>query len=116
MKITNTIKKVSIVSLGLLLPLFAFAQMGVETIQTYEGSNERDLPSAIMNVVNYALIIVGVLALAFIVYGGFLYITAHGDDKQVDSAKGIIINAVIGIVVIGIAAALVNFVVGAVTQ
>ena len=41
---------------------------------------------------------------------------AHGDSGQVDSAKEVIIYAVIGIVVIGIAAALVNFVVGAVVQ
>jgi uncharacterized membrane protein YidH (DUF202 family) len=116
MKKLNIFKKASITALGLLLPMFAFAQMGIQEIQNYQGSNQRDLPTAIMTIVNYALIIVGVLALAFIVYGGFLYITAHGDDKQVSSAKDIIINAVIGIVVIGIAAALVNFVVGAVSQ
>ncbi|MDO8511668.1 MAG: pilin [bacterium] len=116
MKITNILKKGWIATLGLLLPAFAFAQMGINEIQGYEGSNQRDLPTAIMVIVNYVLIIVGVLALAFLVYGGFLYITSHGDTQQVDKAKTTIINAVIGIVVIGIAAALVNFVVGAVSQ
>jgi hypothetical protein len=59
--------------------------------------------------------LVGVIALGYIVYGGFLYITAHGDSGQVDSAKTTIINAIIGIVIIGVAAALVNFVVTTVT-
>ena len=89
--------------------------MGLNVVNSYDPP-ARDLPSTIVMIVNYALTIVGVIALAYIVYGGFLYITAHGDSGQVDSAKEIIIYAVIGIVVIGVAAALVNFVVGAVTQ
>jgi len=97
-------------------PQIVSAQMGLDVVDGYEGSNQRDLPSAIMTIVNYVLVIVGVIALAFLVYGGFLYITSHGDSSQVDAAKQTIINAVIGIVVIGVAAALVNFVVGAVAQ
>ena len=97
-------------------PQFALAQMGIDVVDGYEGSNQRDLPSAIMTIINYVLVIVGVVALAYLVYGGFLYITSHGDSGQVDQAKSTIINAVIGIVVIGVAAALVNFVVGAVAQ
>lgn len=92
----------------------ALAQMGAEQLAYYQGSQEQDLPSAIMSVVNYALIFVGVLALAFLVYGGFLYITSHGDSGQVTKAKDTIINAIIGIVVIGLAAAVVNFVIQAV--
>lgn len=75
------------------------------------GLPETEFPDLILVVVNYALGLVGVLALFFIVYGGFLYVTAHGDSQQVDKAKEIIIYAVIGIIVIGVAAALVNFVV-----
>lgn len=73
----------------------------------------RDLPGTILGIVNFVLILVGILALAFLVYGGFLYITSRGDEDQVATAKSIIVNAVIGIIVIGVAAALVNFVVNA---
>lgn len=75
------------------------------------GLPTSSLPEIILMIVNYGLVLVGVLALAYMVYGGFLYITSHGDSNQVDTAKNIIIYAVIGIVVIGVAAALVNFVV-----
>lgn len=95
-------------------PQIALAQMGVEVLDSYEGSQQKDLPGAIMSVINYVLIFVGVLALAYLVYGGFLYITAGGDSGQVDKAKSSIINAIIGIVVIGLAAAVVNFVIMAV--
>ena len=78
------------------------------------GLSKTKLPAMILQVVNYALGLVAVMALGYLVYGGFLYITSHGDTKQVDQAKGIIINAVIGMVVIGLAAALVTFVIGSV--
>lgn len=94
-------------------PQVSSAQMGLNVVDRFDPP-ARDLPSTIMMIVNYVLIIVGVVALAYLVYGGFLYITSHGDTTQVDSAKNTIINAVIGIVVIGVAAAVVNFVVGAV--
>lgn len=115
MKIINILKKAWL--LGLVMPMFALAagDMGLSVVNSYDPP-ARCLPCTIIQIVNYALTIVGVIALAYIVYGGFLYITAHGDSSQVDSAKEIIIYAVIGIVVIGVAAALVNFVVGAVVQ
>lgn len=75
------------------------------------GLSTTSLPEMIVTFVNYALILVAVLALAVIVYAGFLYITAHGESQQVEKAKGIIVYAVIGIVVIGIAAVVVNFVI-----
>lgn len=79
------------------------------------GVSKTPLPAMILQLVNYALGLVGVLALGFIVFGGFLYITAHGEAQQIEKAKGIIIYSVIGIIVIGVAAALVTFVVGAMT-
>jgi len=78
------------------------------------GLSKVSLPEMIVKVVNFSLGLVAALALAMIVYGGFLYITAHGETQQVEKAKTVIIYAVIGIVVIGLAAAVINFVVGAV--
>lgn len=72
----------------------------------------RDLPATIIGIINFVLILVGVLALAFLVYGGFRYITSRGEEDDVQVAKDTIVYAVIGIVVVGIAAAVVNFVIG----
>lgn len=77
------------------------------------GLPKNSLPEMIFQLVTYALVLVGVVALAFFIYGGFLYITAAGDTEQIEKAKKIIVYAIIGIVVIAIAAALVNFVIGA---
>jgi hypothetical protein len=97
-------------------PLAALAEggdLGAGIVQGY-APPARNLPGTIIGIVNFVLIIVGVLALAFLVYGGFLYITSRGDETQVEAAKRVIFNAIIGIVVIGVAAALVNFVIDAV--
>ncbi|MDO8511670.1 MAG: hypothetical protein Q7S57_00180 [bacterium] len=101
-----------IVGATLLLPTVALASLG--PVVTPDGTSKGDLPSIIMNIINYVLGIVGVVALAYLIYGGFRYITSGGNETVVEEAKSIIINAIIGIVVIGVAAALVNFVIGAV--
>lgn len=72
------------------------------------------LPDLILGIINTILILAAVIALGFIVYGGFMYITARGDEQAVEAAKGSITNAVIGLVVLGIAAAIVQFVLTAI--
>lgn len=76
------------------------------------GLPTGELPVLILRVINASLALVAVIALGFIVYGGFLYVTARGDESQVSSAKTLLTYAIVGIIVVGLAAALVNFVVG----
>ncbi len=103
-------------TIALLLAHGAYAaQEGFFTAPPDLGLPAKDLPGAILFIINFVLVLVGVLALAFLVYGGFKYITSRGDETEVEGAKSIITNAIIGIVVIGIAAAIVNFVIQAVT-
>lgn len=73
----------------------------------------ESLEKLIAAIITYALGLTAVLAVGFIVYGGFMYITAAGDTKQIETGKTAIIGAVIGIIVIGLAYAIVEFVVNA---
>ncbi len=91
------------------LPVAAMAQL--TGTPTPPGTAQGDLASVILNIINYVLAIVGVIALAYLIFGGFKYITAGGNEDSVDDAKAIIRNAIIGIIVIGVAAAAVNFVI-----
>lgn len=61
-------------------------------------------------VVNIISIIVGVIAVIFIIYGGFKYITSGGDSGKVSEAKNALIYAIIGLLVVAIAQAIVRFV------
>jgi len=110
--VKNQIQRI-ITILGMTLPGAVFAQ-GLVGAPVPPGTAQGDLASVILRIINYVLAIVGVVALAYLIYGGFRYITSGGNEDTIEEAKKIIINAVIGIVVIGVAAALVNFVVKAV--
>lgn len=108
----NTLLKRLIQIVPGLLPAIALAQEGGLTgVQPPTGTAQGDLAQVILRLINYVLAIVGVIALAYLVYGGFMYITSAGNEEKVEAAKLIIVNAVIGIVVIGVAAAVVNFVI-----
>lgn len=64
--------------------------------------------AAILTVINFFLFFLGLVATAFIIYGGFLYVTSQGEDQKVETAKKIITYAAIGIVVVLISFALIN--------
>lgn len=75
----------------------------------YKSSN-TNLQSIVAGLIQAALSLVGVLLLIYLIYAGFLWMTAQGDGKQVDKAKDIIKNAVIGLIIIFAAYAIANFV------
>lgn len=74
------------------------------------GLPSDSLPALIARIIKASLLLVAVLALGFIVYGGFRYILSRGDETEVKTAKQIITYAIVGIVFIGLAYALVSFV------
>ncbi len=77
------------------------------------GAWGGSLRSALLTILNFFLFFLGLVATGFIIYGGFLYITAAGDDGKVENAKKILMYAVIGILVILLSFALVNTIIGA---
>ncbi len=93
----------------------ALAQM-IDTMDrpTSMGPDAFDgsLRGAIQTFINFALFFLGLVAVGFIIYGGFLYVTSQGDDGNTEKAKNIIIYAVIGIIVILISYALINTIIG----
>jgi hypothetical protein len=95
------------------LPVVVFAADTLGLDKADVGLSKGSLESMIANIVKAGLTLVGAIALAMIVYGGFLYISAAGDEAQIKKAKTVLIYAIIGIIVIGLAYALVAFVIGA---
>lgn len=74
-------------------------------------SGGTDLMNLIGNIIRVFLGILGVVAVCYIIYGGYLWLTAQGNDSQVTKAKGIIKNALIGVVVIFASWAIAEFVI-----
>lgn len=58
--------------------------------------------------IRFALGLVGVILFAMFIYGGFLWTTAGGEAKQVQEARNVIRNAIIGIVIVALSYTLIN--------
>jgi len=69
-----------------------------------------ELIMSIINIVNWVLGFLGLVAVILIIYAGFLWMTAGGNADQVDKAKKILINGVIGLVIILLAGAITLYV------
>lgn len=68
------------------------------------------LPEIVGRIINVALGFLGILLLAYLLYAGFLWMTAGGDEKKVTEAKQTIQRAIIGLIIIAAAFAISNFV------
>lgn len=85
-----------------------------EMQQSLDDSLKR-LPRGTLDVgvvMNWVYILLGMIAVGFIVYGAIQYATAHGDPSKAARGKNSIIYAVIGLVIVLLAAVITNFVFG----
>ncbi|TWP21412.1 hypothetical protein EUA61_02045 [TM7 phylum sp. oral taxon 346] len=73
-------------------------------------SKPDGLSNILKNATNIVLFIAGALAVIMIIYGSIRFMTAHGNEKQVESARLIVTYSVIGLIIAILAYALVNFV------
>jgi len=83
--------------------------------QIDQGLCEAGLRTIVLTIINWFLFFLGLTATVFLIYGGFLYITSAGSDDNVNKAKKIIIYAAIGLILILVAAVLVNAIVNMVS-
>jgi putative copper export protein len=98
----------------MVIALAPFAFSGHATAQTpyinnftnqCQGTGVRcdqnvDLPSLFKTIINYALGIAFFVAVIYLIYGGFLYITSAGNEESAEKGKNAIVYSLIGIVVI----------------
>ncbi len=68
------------------------------------------IPIVIKNLINWALIFAGVVALALIIYAGFKFVTSKGDPQEVDNAKKTLTYAIIGLLLIFFSFAILNLI------
>jgi hypothetical protein len=103
----------------LLLPAAAYAQLSeatsdLSTIGEQVGADaDNSLPELIGNVIKVLLSVLGIVFVILVVYAGFLYLTAGGEDAKVGKAKTMLTQAVIGLILIVAAYAIADFVIDA---
>lgn len=115
---TTLFKSVSsgLLSLGVLSTLFVQKTLAVDPLEWLKGIME--LPSAggsledfIIKLINMAIGFSALVAVVMIVFAGFKYITAAGDENKISSATKTLTFAIVGLVVCFISVLLVNFVI-----
>jgi len=137
----NKIKKIILVSLSsivfaasALVPSFSVeaAGCGNNNVAATIGSganatgnsqscnNGKDLNSGVKNLAGTVTtdfsIVVGAISVIMIIYAGFKYITSGGSNENTNSARNILMYAVIGLVIAVIAQLIVHLVINSATK
>jgi hypothetical protein len=108
-------------SLGLVaipaaLPVYAVevfeACDDIENSAVCDSSDDDELPSMAMIIVNTMLFVLGLAAVVMIVIGGIYYATSGGDAAKVKTGKETILYSVVGLIIALLAFSIVNFVIG----
>jgi hypothetical protein len=89
---------------------------GTAQVATYEtsGLGNNDPRSIAANIINIILGFLGILAVVLILFGGFKWMTAAGNEDKVAEAKKLLVAGVVGMIIILAAYALAAFVLDAI--
>ena len=77
-------------------------------VEKTEG--EKSLMSNVSMLINVFASVMGFLAVGMIIYGGFMLLTAQGDPARIKRGKDVVLYSVIGLILVVLAYAIVNFV------
>jgi len=77
---------------------------------------DRSVESVIGSTIKIVLSFLGVVFFILVIYGGFMWMTARGNETQVEDAKKIITRATIGLLVIMVAHAITWFIISQLSE
>jgi len=123
MKHVSTLWRSAVTTVLLALPSVAAAQSAQNPFQNAAnlagqvGTNAglgqpKPLTQIIGQIINVALGFLGIVLLFYLLYAGFLWMTAGGDEGKVKTARTMISQAIIGLIIIVAAFAISTFVLG----
>ena len=98
-------------SVCLFAPVFVQAQVdtGLQ-FAAQTGLPTTDLRLIIANIIRAALGLLGIAAVIIVLYGGWLWMSAGGNEEQISKAKKTLLNGTVGIVIILSAYGIVSFI------
>lgn len=111
--------------LGISLPVFAedcsdicnlnctSVPPAVKDAQGCNGSNAAtaDAKDVIIKIINSILLVLGIVAVIFVIVGGIQYMMSTGDPGKTKKARDTILYACIGLIICALSYAIVNFVI-----
>lgn len=102
--------------MGIVEKTFAQAEAGsgaagLLKLNFWSGGNNFTWGSLVSAITNWILIIAAVIAFFYLIYSGFIYLTAGGNADAAKKGQQGILNAIIGIIIIVLAFAIVRAIV-----
>ncbi len=87
--------------LGLLVFNFALAQANLGVAYGNNiGLSNRDVRDIAVSIIQVALGFLGIIAVIFVLYAGWMWMSSVGDAARIEKARKILVSAVIGIIII----------------
>ncbi len=87
--------------------------LGLNIISNQIQLPTRDPREVAARIINVALGFLGIIAVIIVLYGGFMWMTAGGNEERVTKAKQILAAGIIGLVIIIMSWAIARYVVQA---
>lgn len=120
------IAKYFVLAMTMFLPAAAFAQnqvqsglTGIRALFPFTGiAGSQTLTGGqglIANIIRLLLLVVGALAVVFVIIGGYQYVTSAGNEEAAEKGKKTLVNAIIGVVVVILAYVIINVIINTVT-
>lgn len=78
----------------------------------YAAGGGGDIRLFVAGIIQIALSVVGIIFFLLMLYGGFLWLTAGGNNEQVSRARTLMLSAVFGFIIVLLALTITRFVVG----
>ncbi|NQT49808.1 Ig-like domain-containing protein [Candidatus Kuenenbacteria bacterium] len=119
-KIISLIAILVLLGFGLFFVGTAFAQeldLGVDVVGETTGlSGKQDLRVTIGKIIRIILGFLGVIAIGVVLYGGFLYMTSAGQEEKAATARKVLVNGFIGLVIILLAFSITSYIISKFTS
>jgi hypothetical protein len=91
--------------------IFAITPYSIENLGGSVGLGTTNLKNTTINIIQWVLGILALVAVVMIIFSGFIAVTASGEERG-ETARKVIIGALIGLVIVLLAWAIIVFVAG----
>jgi uncharacterized membrane protein len=75
-------------------------------------TNASQILTVVANVIRIAMAFAGALAVIFVIVGGIFFVISAGNPANIKRAREILTNALVGLVITGLAYSIVTFIAG----
>jgi Type IV secretion system pilin len=109
----NTLKKLALTTAATAITLeqsFAAISLGGDKVKGEISGSTEGADTAVQGLVKNAMAFLAIVGVLYGIYGGFLMVTAGGDEEKVKKGRTILIQVAIGLVVIFLANSVVQFI------